>query len=64
MQYVGRVDSEAPEARDTTQRARDAALLLALQRGDERAFLGFVRSHHAALVRVALGYVRRPAIAE
>ena len=36
----------------------------ALLRGDERAFEWLVRQHHTTLVRLALRYVRDPAIAE
>lgn len=42
----------------------DLALVTALQRGDEAAFLSLIERFHPALVRVALLYVSSPAIAE
>ena len=36
----------------------ERTLLSALRDGDERAFLDLVQRHHAAMVRVAQGYVR------
>jgi RNA polymerase sigma-70 factor (ECF subfamily) len=47
---------EAPE--------RERALVAALKRGDEAAFLELVDRHHALMVRVAQGYVRSRAVAE
>jgi RNA polymerase sigma-70 factor (ECF subfamily) len=44
---------------------RDGSELLArLRAGDEAAFAGLVDRHHAAMVRLARGYVRSPAVAE
>ncbi|HKE80872.1 MAG TPA: sigma-70 family RNA polymerase sigma factor [Solirubrobacteraceae bacterium] len=45
-------------------RADDEQLLEALRRGDERAFVALVRRYGALMQRVALGYVRTPAVAE
>src|SRR5215471_21337894 len=42
----------------------EAAMVEALLRGDEPAFEWLVRQHHTTLVRLALRYVRDPAIAE
>jgi RNA polymerase sigma-70 factor (ECF subfamily) len=39
-------------------------LLARLRAGDEAAFAGLVDRHHAAMVRLARGYVRSPAVAE
>lgn len=44
--------------------AADADLLGALRRGDEDAFAALVERYHAALVRLALTYVRDRAVAE
>jgi RNA polymerase sigma-70 factor, ECF subfamily len=43
---------------------REQALVVALRRGDEGAFLELVDRHHALMVRVAQGYVRSRAVAE
>lgn len=42
----------------------DQALVNALRRGDETAFLGLVERFHRPLVRMAIRYVRDPDIAE
>jgi RNA polymerase sigma-70 factor (ECF subfamily) len=42
----------------------DRSLCAALRRGDEAAFTALVREYHAPLRRLALGYVRRPAVAD
>jgi RNA polymerase sigma-70 factor (ECF subfamily) len=42
----------------------DAPLLEALKRGDEEAFRSLVAEYHAALLRVAMIYVRRRDVAE
>jgi RNA polymerase sigma-70 factor, ECF subfamily len=42
----------------------EQALVAALQRGDEGAFMELVKRHHALMVRVARGYVRSQAVAE
>jgi RNA polymerase sigma-70 factor (ECF subfamily) len=42
----------------------DRNLCAALRRGDEAAFTSLVREYHAPLRRLALGYVRRPAVAD
>jgi RNA polymerase sigma-70 factor, ECF subfamily len=42
----------------------EQALVAALQRGDEAAFMELVRRHHTLMVRVARGYVRSQAVAE
>jgi RNA polymerase sigma-70 factor (ECF subfamily) len=42
----------------------EAAMVAALLDGDERAFEWLVEQHHTTLVRLALRYVRDPAIAE
>jgi RNA polymerase sigma-70 factor, ECF subfamily len=42
----------------------ERALIEALRRGDERAFMGLVDRHHALMIRVARGYVRSDAVAE
>jgi RNA polymerase sigma-70 factor (ECF subfamily) len=55
--------SSAPEARATAQ-AADAALVAALRRGDETAFVALVTEHHASLKRVARMYVASEAVAE
>ncbi len=44
--------------------ASEAATLAALRRGDEAAFTALVERHHAAMVRLALGFVRNRATAE
>jgi len=44
--------------------ARERALVAALRRGDEAAFLELVDRHHTLMVRVAQGYVRSRAVAE
>jgi RNA polymerase sigma-70 factor (ECF subfamily) len=44
--------------------ADEASMVEALLRGDERAFEWLVQQHHTTLVRLALRYVRDPAIAE
>jgi len=45
-------------------RADDEQLLEALRHGDERAFVALVRRYGGLMQRVALGYVRTPAVAE
>ena len=42
----------------------DQALVNALRRGDETAFVGLVERFHRPLVRMAVRYVRDPDIAE
>ncbi|HEY1293689.1 MAG TPA: sigma-70 family RNA polymerase sigma factor [Chloroflexota bacterium] len=42
----------------------EATMVEALLRGDEQAFEWLVQQHHTTLVRLALRYVRDPAIAE
>jgi RNA polymerase sigma-70 factor (ECF subfamily) len=54
------LDAERPAHRD----APDDALVAALRRGDESAFGGLVRAHHAALVRLARASVSSEAVAE
>jgi RNA polymerase sigma-70 factor, ECF subfamily len=44
--------------------ADEAAMVEALLQGDEHAFEWLVRQHHTTLVRLAVRYVRDPAIAE
>ena len=44
--------------------AGDEELLGALRLGDERAYVALVRRYGALMQRVALGYVRTPAVAE
>jgi RNA polymerase sigma-70 factor, ECF subfamily len=44
--------------------ADEAALVEALLAGDERAFEWLVQQHHTTLVRLAVRYVRDPAVAE
>lgn len=44
--------------------ASDEELLESLRRGDERAYVALVRRYGALMQRVALGYVRTPAVAE
>jgi RNA polymerase sigma-70 factor (ECF subfamily) len=51
----------APGALETE---RDARLLAALRAGDEEAFAGLVRRHHASMKRVARMYVSTDAVAE
>jgi RNA polymerase sigma-70 factor, ECF subfamily len=45
-------------------RADDEQLLDALRHGDERAYVALVRRYGGLMQRVALGYVRTPAVAE
>jgi RNA polymerase sigma-70 factor, ECF subfamily len=45
-------------------RADDEQLLDALRHGDERAYVALVRRYGGLMERVALGYVRTPAVAE
>jgi RNA polymerase sigma-70 factor, ECF subfamily len=42
----------------------EARIVAALRQGDEQTFTWLVEQHHAMLVRLALRYVRDPAIAE
>ncbi len=42
----------------------DAELLARLRRGDEAAFLALVERYGPLMLRIALGHVRRPAVAE
>src|SRR5688572_1732619 len=42
----------------------ETALIAALRRGDEAAFMGLVERYNAALLRVAQGYVGSRAVAE
>ncbi len=42
----------------------DAELLVRLRAGDEQAFVILVRRHHAAMLRLAAGYVPNVAVAE
>src|SRR4051794_33939581 len=44
--------------------AQDEELLDALREGDERAYVALVRRYGGLMQRVALGYVRTPAVAE
>jgi RNA polymerase sigma-70 factor, ECF subfamily len=44
--------------------ADEAAMVDALLQGDERAFEWLVQQHHTTLVRLAVRYVRDPAVAE
>jgi RNA polymerase sigma-70 factor (ECF subfamily) len=57
------MQSSAGERVAPTSDASDA-LVAALRAGDEAAFLALVRRHHAAMVRVALAYVRSRSVAE
>jgi RNA polymerase sigma-70 factor, ECF subfamily len=56
--------SDAVGAMPTTVAPDERALVDALRRGDERAFIEVVDRHHALMVRVARGYVRSDALAE
>jgi len=57
--------SDGPAAAPTTQHAVDEHdLIRRLRAGDEDAFATVVERHHAAMVRVALGYVRTRAVDE
>jgi RNA polymerase sigma-70 factor (ECF subfamily) len=51
-------------ADDRSGRVNEAGLVRRLRAGDEAAFATLVDRHHAAMVRVALGYVRSRAVAE
>jgi RNA polymerase sigma-70 factor (ECF subfamily) len=46
------------------QEDTDAELLVRLRAGDEQAFVNLVRRHHAAMLRLASGYVPSLAVAE
>jgi RNA polymerase sigma-70 factor (ECF subfamily) len=48
----------------TSPTLNEHELLAALRRGDEEAFRKLVRSYHAPLRRLALGYVRSTAVAD
>src|SRR3954469_22486746 len=62
---MDRTTAVAPTASPSlSSSAADSALAAALCDGDEEAFAGLVRRHHAALRRVARHYVPTDAIAE
>lgn len=48
----------------STLELQERDLCAALRRGDERAFRTLVNEYHAPLRRLALSYVRRPAVAD
>jgi RNA polymerase sigma-70 factor, ECF subfamily len=50
--------------RDDASDPRQARLLAALRRGDERAFTELIRQHHGTMVRLARVYVPSEAVAE
>jgi RNA polymerase sigma-70 factor (ECF subfamily) len=54
----------SPSAAVASPSSSEAALVRALREGDEAAFAGLVRSHHASLRRVARGYVASEAVAD
>ena len=54
----------APESESGAPADPEAALLVALRAGDERAFETLVARHHATMVRVARAYVPSDAVAE
>jgi len=49
---------------DVTSRSEETELLARLRAGDEEAFAALVDRHHAAMVRLAMTYVRSRAVAE
>jgi RNA polymerase sigma-70 factor, ECF subfamily len=55
---------ERPRPGITRHDREESALLDALRRGDEDAFAGLVREHHASLRRVARLYVANDAVAD
>ena len=63
MTVTGSADRVTPTPTDT-QAADEAELIRRLRAGDEDAFAVVVDRHHAAMVRVALGYVRTRPVAE
>jgi len=50
--------------RSSSSGPAEGELLARLQAGDEEAFACLVDRHHAAMVRIARGYVRSQAVAE
>ena len=58
------VASSEPDHSTSTVPSDDRRVLEALRRGDENAFLALVNKHHAAMLRVASGYVSSRAVAE
>jgi RNA polymerase sigma-70 factor (ECF subfamily) len=58
---TGNADRVTPDA---SQRMDEVELIRRLRAGDEAAFAAVVERHHAAMVRVALGYVRTRPVAE
>ncbi|HWE23693.1 MAG TPA: RNA polymerase sigma factor [Myxococcales bacterium] len=58
------IQARNDEACATDGRTRDAEIVDALRRGDERAFLAMVKLHHASMLRVASMFVSSAAVAE
>lgn len=58
------VTGSADRATPTAEQADEGELIRRLRAGDEDAFAAVVERHHAAMVRVALGYVRTRPVAE
>lgn len=56
--------TQRPAAIGAPSRDEERALLAALRDGDEAAFAALVERHHAAMMRVAMLYVRNAAVAE
>jgi RNA polymerase sigma-70 factor, ECF subfamily len=61
---INRTHTGGVEEVPLTAASDDAALIAALRRGDEAAFVRLVEQYHAALIRVAQVYVSSHAIAE
>jgi len=57
-------DQRAAESGGTGATAEDLALVAALRRGDEHAFMLVVERYHTALIHMALAYVSSRAVAE
>ena len=52
---------QAPDLETTTD---EGQILAALRRGDESTFLSLVEKYHSTMMRIAVSYVRDPAIGE
>lgn len=58
------VNRKASAAKASGQTKEEGTLIARLRKGDERAFDELVNQHHAALIRMAMGYVAGLEVAE
>lgn len=64
LEYAAQVAVPIPSDATRAASSRDAQILARLRKGDARAFEQLVKENHAALIRMAMGYVGTREIAE